>query len=99
MKKTGAESVLWDLSELFASPTDPEIEATLMAGMEDARAFEADYKGRLGLLPPAECAAMMARPEEVQGRVARPADQRRLHHTPTHAAPARARPGARRGRA
>src|SRR3984893_8295781 len=28
-KVTGAESVRWDLSDLFRSPTDPAIEATL----------------------------------------------------------------------
>ena len=91
VKKTGAESVLWDLSELFASPTDPEIEATLRAGMEDAQAFEADYKGRLGLLPPAEFAAMMARLEEIQDRVSRPSIYASLLHTQDTADPANGR--------
>jgi oligoendopeptidase F len=88
---TGAEDVLWDLTELYATPTDPEIEATLAAGMEDAQAFEADYKGRLAALSPAEFAAMMERLEEVQDRLSKPSIYASLLHTQDTADPARGR--------
>ncbi len=90
-KTTGAETVHWDLTELYASPTDPEIEATLKAGMEDAQAFEADYKGRLSTLRPAEFAAMMERLEDLQDRVARPSIYASLLHTQDTASPANGR--------
>jgi len=34
---TGAETVRWNLSDLFASPDDPEIEATLTRELERAK--------------------------------------------------------------
>jgi oligoendopeptidase F len=64
LKDTGAETVRWDLSDLFASPTDPAVEATLARALENAQAFEATYKGKLATLEPAEFAAMMRRLED-----------------------------------
>jgi oligoendopeptidase F len=60
----GAEGVRWDLSDLFASPTDPAIEAALARALERAMAFEAAYRGRVASLDPAEFAAMMHRLEQ-----------------------------------
>lgn len=88
---TGAENIRWDLGELYASPTDPAIEATLKAGMEDARAFEADYKGRLASLSPSEFADLMERLEEFQDRLSRPSIYASLLHTQDTADPARGR--------
>src|SRR5260370_30858990 len=59
-KTTGAESIRWDLTDLFASPTDPAIEASMARTLASAKAFEAKYKGKVATLPPAEFAAMMA---------------------------------------
>jgi oligoendopeptidase F len=59
VKTTGAEDVRWDLSDLFASPDDPAIEATLARDLERAKAFESKYKGRVSTLEPTEFAAMM----------------------------------------
>ena len=63
-KTTGAEAVRWDLSDLYASPTDPAIEATLARAIERAKAFEATYRGRVATLEPALFAAMMRELEE-----------------------------------
>ena len=90
-KATGAENVRWDLTELYAAPTDPEIEAVLQSGLEDAQAFEADYKGRIGSLRPTEFAAMMERLEDLQDRVARPSIYASLLHTQDTASPANGR--------
>ena len=59
LKTTGAESVRWDLSDLFASPDDPKIEAALARELERAEAFEAKYKGKVATLDPRAFAAMM----------------------------------------
>ena len=59
MKQTGAESVRWDLSDLFASPTDPKLEVALAVALERALAFETSYRGRVATLEPAAFAEMM----------------------------------------
>src|ERR1700737_2876633 len=65
-KVTGAESVRWDLSDLFKWPTDPAIEATLADALKRAQEFEAKYKGKVTSLPPKEFAAMMRELEEAE---------------------------------
>ncbi len=47
MTKTAETDVSWDLSDLFAGPDDPKIEATLKASAERAAAFARDYQGRI----------------------------------------------------
>lgn len=58
-KSTGAETVLWDLSDLFASPDDPKIEQALARELERAKSFEEKYRGRVATLDPDAFAAMM----------------------------------------
>jgi oligoendopeptidase F len=69
---TGAETVRWDLTDLFAAPTDPAIEASMARALEGAKAFEAKYKGKVAMLPPAEFAAMMAELEADEERAVKP---------------------------
>src|SRR5438105_1615704 len=88
---TGAENVTWDLTELYSSPSDPELEATLKSGLEDAVAFEADFKGKVGLLPPGEFAAMMERLEDVHDRISKASIYASLKHTQDTAEPANGR--------
>src|SRR5229473_34210 len=71
-KTTGAESVRWDLSDLFKSPTDPAIGAALAEALERARAFEERYKGKVVSLPPKEFAAMMSELEADEELAAKP---------------------------
>ena len=59
LKMTGAEDVRWNLSDLFASPDDPKIEAALARDLERAKAFEATYKAKVATLEPKPFAAMM----------------------------------------
>ncbi len=56
---TGAETVRWDLTDLFQSPDDPKIEATLTGTLQRAKAFESKYKGKVATLEPTPFAAMM----------------------------------------
>jgi oligoendopeptidase F len=69
---TGAETVRWDLSDLYASPTDPALEKTLAHALERARAFEAKYKGKVAALAPPEFAAMMHELEANEEEAAKP---------------------------
>jgi oligoendopeptidase F len=69
---TGAETVRWDLSDLFKSPSDPALEATLAHALEQAKAFEAKYKGKVATIDPPEFAAMMRELEENEEEAAKP---------------------------
>ena len=69
---TGAEKVRWNLSDLFASPDDPEIEATLTRELERAKRFEATYKSRVTTLEPKAFAAMMRDLAEYEESSAKP---------------------------
>ena len=72
LKQTGAESVRWDLSDLYQSPTDPALEATIAHALERAKAFEAAYKGKVAILEPHEFAAMMRELEQNEDEAAKP---------------------------
>jgi oligoendopeptidase F len=78
---TGAESVRWDLSEMYASPEDPAIEAVLAEALEFAREFEQTYQGRVAQLAPPEFVEMMQSLEEHYDRIARPSLYASLLHT------------------
>jgi oligoendopeptidase F len=78
---TGAESVRWDLSEMYASPEDPAIEAVLAEGLEFAREFEQTYQGRVAQLAPPEFVEMMQSLEEHYDHIARPSLYASLLHT------------------
>jgi oligoendopeptidase F len=47
---TGAEDVVWDLSDLYAGVDDPAIEADITQANERAEAFAAKYHGKLTTL-------------------------------------------------
>lgn len=53
---SSANGVAWDLSDLYAGPDDPRIEADLAASLEAAQAFEARYRGKIDVEggPPAD---------------------------------------------
>jgi oligoendopeptidase F len=57
--KTGAEKARWDLSDLFQSPDDPKLEASLADTLQRAKDFESKYKGKVAILEPKPFAAMM----------------------------------------
>src|SRR2546429_3260495 len=72
LKQTGAETVRWNLSDLFASPDDPKIEQTLAREIERAKAFEVSYKGKVATLEPKAFAAMMRELEQYEKSAAKP---------------------------
>ena len=91
LKTTGAETVRWDLSDLFASPTDPAIETTLTSALERAIAFESKYRGRVASLEPGEFAAMMRELEEDEIAAAMPEVYAYLLHSQNTQNPAAGR--------
>ncbi|HVH63409.1 MAG TPA: M3 family oligoendopeptidase [Candidatus Dormibacteraeota bacterium] len=86
---TGAEDVRWDLSDLFKSPDDPNIESVLASTLETATAFEAKYKGRVATLDPKSFAAMMRELGDYEEQAVKPEVYAYLLHsekTQDHAA-------------
>jgi oligoendopeptidase F len=61
----------WDLRDLYASPTAPEIETDLADAEARARAFAGDYTGTLAARPGAELATAMARFEAIDETLGR----------------------------
>jgi oligoendopeptidase F len=88
---TGAESVRWNLSDLFGSPSDPRIEATLARALERAIEFEAAYRGKVATLPPAGFAEMMAELEADQEEAVKPEIYAYLLHSQNTQDPAAGR--------
>ena len=70
--KNGSETIRWDLSDLFASPADPALEATLAKALDFARSFETRYRGMLGSLEPHAFAGMMAELELAEETAIKP---------------------------
>src|SRR5436309_2183986 len=69
---TGAESVRWDLTDLFKGPDDSGIEVSLARELARAEAFEARYRGKVATLDPKEFAAMMDELAEYEESASRP---------------------------
>jgi oligoendopeptidase F len=80
-EKTGAEEVRWDLSEMFSSPEDQEIERLLAEALTFATGFEERYKGRIAELSPAEFVKMMEELEAHYANSSKPSLYAHLLHT------------------
>jgi len=63
---TGAESVEWNLSDLFEGPDDPRIETELADASADAGAFRERYRGKLGELSADELNDVVAELERIK---------------------------------
>jgi oligoendopeptidase F len=88
---TGAETVRWDLSDLYASPTDPAVEADLARALERAKAFETTHKGTVATLDPEPFAAMMRQLEQNEEQAAKPEVYAYLLHSQNTQDPAAGR--------
>lgn len=62
---TGAENIQWDLSDLYASPQDPKIQADKDQLNADAEAFSEAYRGRVAGLSPGEFRDALQRYESI----------------------------------
>ncbi len=61
----GAESVKWDLSDLYESPDDPELEKDRERVLKEADQFATDYKGKISELTASEFGKSLHRYEEI----------------------------------
>ena len=68
---TGAETVRWDLSALYASPDDPALTADLTSALDDAKSFSQRLHGRIGALSAAELASATDELEAINERIDR----------------------------
>jgi len=66
-----AAGVRWDLSDLYAGPDDPALEADLDDAQARAEAFAERYRGRLAQIEPAELAAALDELESLSEPAAR----------------------------
>jgi len=66
-----AAGVRWDLSDLYAGPDDPQIDADLDGALAGARDFESRYRGRLADLAAADLCRAIDQVETLNEPVAR----------------------------
>ena len=76
-------SAHWDLSDLYFSPDDPQIQGDMEGAVEDANAFRSQFEGKIkeGQASPAGLAAALVVYEQVLERVCRPFAYARLLHS------------------
>lgn len=65
-KKTGAENVHWDLSDLYQSTTSEKFENDKKLLEAEAAAFAKDYRGRIASLDAIQLAGALTRMEHIQ---------------------------------
>ena len=68
---TGAEDIVWDLSDLYAGMDDPQLSMDLDACDAEADALGEAHRGRIAGLTAAELAALIARYEALAERAGR----------------------------
>jgi oligoendopeptidase F len=73
VKKTGAEEVLWDLTDLYSGAQDPGIARDLEETLREAQALGERYRDQLALITAAELLALVSEYERVVERAARAA--------------------------
>lgn len=67
-KKTGAEEINWDLSDLYTSTDDPQLAADKKEVVAQAGQFAEKYRGRIADLSPAEFKTMLDEYEAILDR-------------------------------
>jgi oligoendopeptidase F len=68
---TGAETIRWDLSDLYSGPDDPELTGDLDSALDDAKSFGERLHGRIGDLGPAEVATAIDDLQDINERMDR----------------------------
>lgn len=64
-KKTGADQIHWDLSDLYSSNEDPQLAKDKELVLEDAEAFSEKYRGNIHKLSASEFKAMLVEYEAI----------------------------------
>jgi oligoendopeptidase F len=87
--KTGAEGVTWSLEDLYASLSDPRLDADLDAADRQADAFAAAYRGRIAGLPAKEMTDLFTEYEAIGDLAGRAGSYAFLQWTTQNDDPAR----------
>ena len=66
-KKTGAETVRWNLADLY--PSEDLLETDIAQAFSDAEAFATAWRGRVASLPPDDMAKALEQLEAIQDRI------------------------------
>ncbi len=66
-KKTGAETVRWNLADLY--PSEDLLETDLAQAFSDAEAFATAWRGRVASLPPGDMARALGQLEAIRDRI------------------------------
>ncbi len=61
----GSAEIRWDLSDIYAGPNDPQIEADMVRSRKLAQSFSARFKGRIASLSAVELAEALAEYEAI----------------------------------
>jgi oligoendopeptidase F len=86
---TGAEDVAWDLSDLYAAPDDPKLEAEVAGAERAAAAFRERYHEGVVGLSATELAAAIAERERIESALDRALSYAQLRFTTNMADPTR----------
>lgn len=86
---TGAEQIRWDLTDLYAGPDDPQLDADLARARTDAAAFRERYHGKVGSLDATGLAEAVREGERIASVAYRAASYVSLHYATDTTDPAR----------
>src|SRR5947207_2497006 len=81
----------WKLTDLYSSPTGPDLDADLKRATEDAEAFARDYEGKIASLDGKVLGAAVARYEAMQDLMGRIGSYASLYYAQDMADPERGR--------
>src|ERR1700748_101231 len=79
----------WNLTDLYSSPTGPDLEIDLKRAAEDAEAFAKDYEGKIAAMDGNALGAAVARYEALQDLMGRIGSYASLYYAQDMADPAR----------
>ncbi len=81
----------WKLTDLYSSPTGPDLDADLKRAAQDAEAFAKDYEGKIGAMDGKALGAAVARYEKLQDLMGRIGSYASLYYAQDQADPERGR--------
>lgn len=88
-EKTGAEEILWDLSDLYSGPDDPQIQADVSEALESAKAYHKKYYGKVASLDAKGLLEAVTEQERITSLVVKPLNFANLRFTTDTSDPAR----------
>lgn len=88
-EKIGAEEILWDLSDLYSGPDDPQIQADIAEALEAAKVYRKKYYGKIASLDAKGLLEAVTEQERITSLVAKALIYAQLRFTTDTSDPAR----------